>query len=248
MKYSFATAFLVLSFLLAGCSNQPPADSQFSVTPEPGGKPAFTQPTIIVNVQPETTTTGAYPAPANTEATAYPGPQPTVYATSADGRTKTALESYPVALDAAKQSFSPDAQLFAVAPSTIMISNLGGLPVVSGWFYKFKTTESRREYIVQVVDGQLNGTTQAESVKDPTPRELPIDMTQIKIDSNQVLEQFKAYAAEKSIPTDGIIFDLELVNLEGKGGPVWSVVDPNQRLWLYSVSATNGNVVENPHN
>jgi hypothetical protein len=256
MKYTFVLMCLLLSLVLGGCSNQAPAEPQYSVTPEPGGQPAFTQPTIVVNVQPEGSDSGAYPAPATTDSTAYPGPattdstgypgpQPT-QSGSADGRAQTALEAYQLALETSKKNFGPDAELYAIAPSSIMIGNLGGVPVLPGWFYKFKNAGSRREYIVQIVDARVSGTTTAESIQDPTPKELAIDMSQVKIDSTQVLEQFKAYAAEKNIPTEGVTFDLELVNLEGAGGPTWSVVDPNQRLWLYTVSAANGNVVANP--
>ncbi len=77
------------------------------------------------------------------------------------------------------------------------------MPVVPGWFYKFKNAGSRRDFIVQVVDGQISGTTAAESIQDPKPKELALDMSQVKIDSTQVFEQFKQYATEKTFPQQG---------------------------------------------
>jgi hypothetical protein len=62
-----------------------------------------------------------------------------------------------------------------------------------------------------------------------------------------VFEQFKSVAAQRSLPTDPAAYDFELVNLEGKGGPTWSIIDPTTKMWLYSVNATNGNEVPNPH-
>jgi hypothetical protein len=247
MKYVFVLPLLLASLTLGACNTQSPTPSAFSVTPEPGGAPAFTQPTVVVNVEPGAEGTATYPGPASADSTAYPGPQPAQSTGSADGRTGTALEGYELALATAQQNYSPDVQLYGIVPSSIMSRNLGGLPTVPGWFYKFKNPGERREFIVQVVDGQVNGTTMAEAIEEPTPKELPIDLSQVKLDSTQVLEQFTTYAAENNIPTEGVTFDLELANLEGAAGPTWSVVDPDERRWLYSISAANGNTVPNPH-
>ncbi|MBI1800577.1 MAG: hypothetical protein HYR71_02985 [Chloroflexi bacterium] len=157
------------------------------------------------------------------------------------------MTGYKVALQAAQARFSPEAKLYAVLPSSIMISNLGGLPVLSGWFYRFKIAGSRREFIVQVVDGNLSGTTLAEAAVDVKPIELPIDPAQVKLDSPQVFAQFEKFAAQQNIKISGTTYDLELINPQGGSGYVWSVVDPAARRWLYSISATSGAEVPNPH-
>lgn len=235
---------LICMLLLTGCMTEAPAEPQFVVTPEPG-VPAFQAATA------EATSGTGYPATgvagtAGAETTGYPGAA-AASGNSVDGRSQTALESYELAEQTAKKDYSQDAELYAIVPSEIMIANLGGPPVLPGWFYKFKTPGSRREFIVQVVDETITGTTTAESLAETEPAELQLDLSDVKLDSPAVLEQFKKVAAERNLETEGKIYDLELVNPEGKGGPIWSVVDPATKQWLYSVSAANGSEVPNPH-
>ena len=242
----FVPICIVLSLLLAACADPPVAEERFVVTPEPG-LPAFTEPATPSGTDypaPPTSGTG-YPAPA-TAGTGYPGPT-TTSSNSADGRSESALTSYERAAEVARNEYDPEAQLYGIVPSGIMLTNLGNPPVLPGWFYKFKREGSRREFIVQVVDEVVTGTTIAEPMQELQPAELPIDLSQVKIDSPQVLEQFEAVAAERNLQTDGVSYDLELVSLEGSSGPVWSVVDPATKEWLYSISAANGNEVPNPH-
>lgn len=164
-----------------------------------------------------------------------------------DGRSQTALASYRIAYEAAKERFSPDAKLYAIMPSAIMIGNLGGPPVRLGWFYEFKLPDSRRMFIVQIVDGVVSGTTQAEAIADVKPTELPIDLSTVKLDSPQVFEKFGTIAAQRGIDIGNNVYDLELINAEGGSGPVWSVVDPMTLKWLYSMHATTGEEVRDPH-
>ncbi len=227
---------LVTLLVLPACTTTPaPAQQSIVVTPEPGA-PVFTPPDQNAS---------AYPAPAQTD-DAYPGPQTTVVSSS-NGRSQSVLQSYEPALQLARTQLSPDAQLYGVVPSTIAIGNLGGPPVVPGWFYKFKREGSRREFIVQVVDGRVTGSTTAESIEEPTPAELPIDVSQIKIDSDQVFALFKERAPELGITPGDTVYDLELVSLAGKNGPTWSVVDPASKKWLFSVNAVSGEPAANPH-
>jgi len=166
---------------------------------------------------------------------------------SKDGRSQSALTSLKVAERIAKEEYDPEARLYAIIPSGIMISNLGRPPVLPGWFYKFKRENSRREFTVHVADGQATGTTLAEPAVLPDEKELPIELDKVKFDSPQVFKRFQAFAAKQNIVVEGKVFDLELTNIEGKGGPVWSVVDPETNRWLYSINAANGAEVGNPH-
>jgi hypothetical protein len=186
-----------------------------------------------------------YPGPEQTAGAAYPAPTPDPSA-SADGRRLTALESYQLAQEEAAQNYDQAARLYAIVPSEIMLGNLGGPPVLPGWFYRFKIPGQQREFIVQVVDGNVTGTTLAESIEEPRPAELPLDVEQIQIDSDDVLERFAEVAAQRDLQTEGVTYDLELVNLEGGDGPVWSVVDPRTRSWIYSVDAVTGEEVPDP--
>ncbi len=170
---------LVTLLLISACMAPQAGEQRFVVTPVPG-TPIFAQPEQ---------TAGAYPAPEQTT-DAYPDPQAGTQvpaASSPDGRAMTVLESFDAARERARTEYNPDVQLYAVLPSAIMIQNLAGPPVAPGWFYKFKSEGSRREFIVQTVDGQTTGSTVAEPIEDPTPAELPIDVLQgvSKADANE---------------------------------------------------------------
>lgn len=206
-----------------------------------------------------TPTAGAYPLGGSGDS-GYPGPQaaapnngypaPEATATSGDpnGRANTALEGLAVAQEAASKELSPDAKLYAIVPSRIMIINLGSPPVVAGWFYKFKVPGSPRELVVQVVDNAISGTTAIEPIEPPAPAELPIDLDKVKLDSDEVYAKFVEKAPELGLTvSDPKSYDLELVSLEGQSGPIWSVVDPGTLAWLYSVNAATGDEVPNPH-
>lgn len=218
------------ALLLTACTSQAPATPQYVTTPVPA-TPVVAAP----SGQP------GYPVPA-AESSAYPGPSTgaSAAATSSDGRSQSALASYPVAEAAAKKNFDPKAQLNAINPSQIMLGNLGGPPVLPGWFYTFKVPGARRQFIVQVVDGTVTGTTLAEPIEDPKPIERPINVADVKVDSNQVFDTFKAAMAKQNVSTDNKRYDYELVNLEGTDGPAWSVVDASTQKWLFSVNATTG--------
>lgn len=255
IKYGiFAGAIL---FLLAGCGSRSIPDQpelEFSVTPEPGGQPVFSQPGNVNESVAE-----GYPAPSNGES-GYPGPlsnapngeNGTGYPApisphSQDGRLLTALQSYELAYPVAQSEFSTDAYLVEIVPSHIMLRNLGNPPVLPGWFFKFKKPDSRREFIVQVVDEIITGTTLTESAMDVTLPPQPIDVSQIVLDSPDVLNKFKEIGSARGVWSESIAYDLALVHLEGTDGPVWSVVDPITFDWLFSVDAITGEEVENPY-
>jgi hypothetical protein len=228
---------LSAALLLGACAGDNTATPVFVTTPVPGGAPQFSAPTSQA---------GSYPAPSGGPAAGYPAPAQ-AGTSSSDGRIQSALTSYKVAADTAAKDYNPDARLYGIIPSRIMIGNLGGPPVKLGWFYKFKTPGSPREYIIQVVDAVVSGTTQAEPLGEIKPAELPIDVSQLKLDSDKVLKQFQEVAKTRGINTEGVIYDLELANLEGSGGPTWSVVDPASKKWLYSINAISGQEVSDPH-
>jgi hypothetical protein len=160
----------------------------------------------------------------------------------------TVIDSLPGAQSAAKERFDPNAKLYAVLPSHAMILNLNSPPVLPGWFYKFKAEGSPREFIVQIVNGQISGTNEIEPIEPSKPLELPIDLAAVKITSDQVFASFQQKAPSLGLKVDDPkMYDLELVNLEGAGGPIWSVFDPTTYKWIYSVNATSGEEVPNPH-
>ncbi len=246
MQYFHRVLVFVIVFflLLAGCTDSPESQNlEYVVTPEPEGQPDF-----LVDV-PSDGYPGAgegYPSPAGSSVgdSGYPSP---VNQYSVDGRAQTVLQSYDLVYPVALDEFHPDAYLAAIVPSQIMLANLGGPPVLPGWFFKFRRPESRREFIIHVVDDTITGTTLTEAAMDVGPLELPIDLSQVQFDSNDVLEQFRVIGSERGIWSEAISYDLELVYLQGSGGPVWSIVEPNTREWLLSINAGTGEETENPH-
>ena len=171
---------LVLLLVACGATSEEVPDLEFSATPEEGGAPQFV------------VTPDGYPVAVLAEPAieGYPGPGSTVVGQSIDGRKQTAVAAYELALAVALDEFSPEAYLYTIAPSNIMLSNLGNPPVLPGWFYIFKKPESRREFIVQVVDSIITGTTLTESISDIQPAPLPIDINQVVLDSDEIFTLF----------------------------------------------------------
>lgn len=233
-----AGLLFTLVLLIGACGAAPETpDLEFSATPVEGGAPQFLA------------TSDGYPI-AGLDAPVvdgYPGPAGTVVGQSADGRSQTALSAYEIALGVALAEFAPDAYLHTIAPSNIMLSNLGNPPVLPGWFFIFKRPDSRRELIVQVVDSIVTGTTLTESVSDIQPTPLPIDMSQVVLDSDDVFELFNEVGSSRGLVQEGVPYDLELIYLTGSDTPVWSVVDPFTQQWVISFSAVTGEEVPNPY-
>lgn len=229
MLFSYRRLLIILLLLLlTACSTAPSsADLPYQVTP------------IVV-----TPDVSGYPYPSNSTEP-YPVPTST---TSPFGRSVSVADSLATAQEAVAQSFNPAAKLYGVVPSQIMLRNIGSPPVVSGWFFKFKVEGTVREFYVQVIDGQVSGTTEAEPVVQIQPQELPIDMALVQVTSEQVFARFLEKAPILGLTiTDPTSYDLELVHLEGKSHPIWSVVDPTTFTWLYSLDASTGEEVPNPH-
>lgn len=230
------TITLLLLFVLAACgaAEETPNDLTFSTTPESGGAPEFLD-----------ETQEGYPVeePEESGSEGYPAPASTLEGQSIDGRNQTAVAAYNLAMSVALDEFSPDAYLHTIAPSHIMLSNLGNPPVLPGWFYIFKRPDSRRELIVQVVDNLVTGTTLTESVSDIQPTPLPIDMSQIALDSDDVFARFDEVGGRQ----EGIPYDLELIYLTGSDAPIWSVVDPFSQQWVVSFNAITGEEAPNPY-
>ena len=251
MKYLYhILLIMILALLFSGCTNsESPQDFEYVTTPEVVDQSNFANTGSNSSGYPAalgSEDNGGYPAPLPAQGD---GEYPVAITTdsSRDGRAQTALQSYEKAYAVALTEFHPDAYLAAIAPSHIMLTNLGNPPVLPGWFFKFRKPDSRREFIVQVVDDVISGSTLTESAMELATVENPIDISQINIDSDDVLEKFKTVGEERGLWSEYIAYDLELVNLSGTSGPVWSIVDPLTQEWLFSVNAITGEEVENPY-
>lgn len=239
---------LACALLLAGCGPNP-QDRPFQATLAPAtAAPIETPEGAYPAPQTLPTPDGVYPAPA--DVSAYPDPNaqaPTAGPADPafEGRDQTALESYKAALEYAEQEFGP-VRFYAILPSHIMLQNFGNPPVEPGWFYKFQSEGDPAFHFVQVVDGLVLGARSLTPLGEEEVQE-PIDMDRVTIDSPEVFERFRQRAPELGITIDErLTYDLELVQLPGSPAPVWSVVTPDTRQWLYSLNAVTGEEVPNP--
>lgn len=247
MHHLYRTFFIIGTvLLLVNCSSntQESQSLEFVVTPEADGHPAFMDTDSGYPVQSDNSIGYPNQPPSSANDSGYPAP---ISTHSNNGRTQTVIESYELANSVALNEFHSNAYLAAIIPSHIMLINLGNPPVVPGWFFKFRKPDSRREFIVQVVDDIISGTTLTESAMDAGYVENPIDIPQLTLDSTDVLVQFQEIGTERGIWSEVLAYDLELVNLEGSEGPVWSVVDPLTQEWLFSIDAITGEEVSKPY-
>jgi hypothetical protein len=73
-------------------------------------------------------------------------------------------------------------------------------------------------------------------------------LSQVVLDSPSVFELFGEFAAENGLASpDDVLYDLELVNLEGSGGATWLVVDAVTFERLFALDALTGEQVRNPY-
>ena len=162
-----------------------------------------------------------------------------------DGRFRAAMASYPPAEEKAK-AWNPTAVLYEIVPSYTMQRNLGLPPSAPGWFFKFGIPGSPLEYFVQVLDGHVAGSTEAQPILiEPLPYEtLPINIRALKVDSSQVLEVFQKEGGGELKRTK---IDYHLVHLKGTPNPVWSLFNDNDPgSPLISIDAVTGETVSDP--
>ncbi len=236
----------LITLICTGCTNANNAPNQtYVVTPEVATSPmpGFSSPSSTGYPNP-----GSYPVPTIDQVLpGYPEPSTPNIPVSTDGRSQTALQSYAFALKTAQEYFSPQANLRAILPSRAMLNNLGNPPVPLGWFYMFRAPDQGADFFVQIVDGEVSGTEKLIPLEFEQPLQMPIDVSQVRIDSDKALEIFRQNAPAKGITVlDGVAYDLELVLLEDQNQPVWSVVAPESGLWIYSINAVTGEELANP--
>jgi hypothetical protein len=199
----------------------------------------------LITASPSATPTQMFTPSSSATPTQMLTPTPSQPATLDDGRFRTAMGSYPLAEEKAK-AWNPTAVLYEIVPSYTMQRNLGLPPSAPGWFFKFGMPGSPLEYFVQVLDGHVSGSTEAQPILiEPLPYEtLPINIKDLKVDSSHVLETIqKARGGELK----RIKIDYHLVHLKGDPNPVWSLYDDNDPgSPLISIDAVTGETVPDP--
>ncbi|MEI7768748.1 MAG: hypothetical protein WCI67_02110 [Chloroflexales bacterium] len=233
------TLALAGALLIAACSNKP-ADLPYKTTAIP----------VTPTVAQAPAASGGYPAPAaNANDTGYPAPPAQAAGATDEGRSQTVFQSYQAALTWATQNFGPDAQLYEVVPSRVMLANLGNPPTALGWFYKFRAASKQGDDLfVQVVNGQFSGSRVLSPLGEVPKPELPIEISKLTIDSSKALEIFAQRGPAMGVTVDPhATYDLHLINLQGTPGPIWSVLSPKDSTPILWIDASTGGEASDPN-
>ncbi|MGQ9554599.1 MAG: hypothetical protein ACUVWR_10845 [Anaerolineae bacterium] len=138
------------------------------------------------------------------------------------GRSATALSSYSLAEATAKQ-WSSDAYFLGIMPSWIMERNLPMLPAKAGWFYRFGHPADTLELYVQVADGAVTGSTEAQAIRFDDFKPTPLDRATVKLDSSDVRQIYLDSLNGGQASDDNLDYALQFdANLNK---PVWFIYD-----------------------
>ncbi len=169
---------LALALALAACGRSKPAPTD---TPVPAPTSAPTAAAVAATPTLPAAPTESVPAfvsPISPIPSAHRG-------ISLDsGRSASALTWLDLAQTSAR-AWDSEAEFLGISPSFIMERNLPFLPSQSGWFYRFGRAVDALEFYVQVVDGVVSGTTEAEAIGD-RPKPVAVDPAAVALDSDDV--------------------------------------------------------------
>ena len=168
-----------------------------------------------------------------------------------DGRDMSAVDAFYVAQEKAL-AWNPRAVLFEIPASRVMQRNLG-LPTTgpAGWFFMFQEPGSPVEFYIQVVEGKVYGSTEAQPIiiGDPPFTYLPLALSKLPISNVDAFRIFlknngQEYVADHA-PVD---FDYRLVHLKGVPNPVWSIYDTLSagESALLHIDAVTGDLANDP--
>jgi len=197
---------------------------------------------LIVLLSSSCNTAKTYPAPSSENA--YPGPSTSINSS----HDYTVTESVPIATIKAKD-WNQDAVLYAVFPSLQMSHNLG-LPGISpGWFFMFKVPGNPIEFYIQVLNGEITGSTKAQPILgEQLPYQYqPLNINKIKINSDEAF--LFLLEKETSLNSDSNRqIDYRLIHLEGQENPVWTLfrIEGDELIPLIHIDAITGLEVTDP--
>ncbi len=157
------------------------------------------------------------------------------------GRSASALAWLELA-QASAQAWHAEAEFLGISPSFIMERNLPFLPSQAGWFYRFGRAEDALEFYVQVADGVVTGTTEAEAIGE-RPQPVPVDLAAVTLDSDDVRGIYVATAeGEGALDSEldySLAYDTDLRH------PVWWIwnVAIDEENPVLAVDAASGEIV-----
>lgn len=203
-------------------------------TPTPTPAPVAPAATSTPQVLP-TSTTPAFVSPVSPIPYSRPGiPLDT-------GRSESALTWLNIARETAA-TWQEDALFLGIQPSFIMERNLPFLPAQAGWFYRFGREGDALEFYVQVADGEVTGTTEAEAIgARATPT--PIDAEALSLDSAEAQEVYLASPGAEGARLTELDYSLEYSADEG--APLWWVwnLEISDTEPVFAINALTGEEV-----
>ncbi|NLT42745.1 MAG: hypothetical protein GXX93_08740 [Anaerolineae bacterium] len=235
MRSRTLVALAVLALLVAACGRSQPDPTS---TPVPT---ATTTPTVA----PAAATPTLAPLPTGTQPAFVSPISPIPYAHRGipldSGRSASALTWYNLAEEAA-HAWYPEAQFLGIAPSFIMERNLPFLPSQAGWFYRFGRAEDALEFYIQVANGTISGSTEAEAIGE-REQPVPVDLAAVALDSDDVRALYLATPEGEGTPDSEL--DYTLAYDTNLGGPVWWVwnVALSDEAPVLAVDAATGDTV-----
>lgn len=157
------------------------------------------------------------------------------------GRSASALAWVELA-QASAQAWDAEAEFLGISPSFIMERNLPFLPSQAGWFYRFGRAEDALEFYVQIVDGAVSGTTEAEAIGE-RPKPVAVDLAAVSLDSEDVREIYLGTAEGEGALDSQLDYTLAYdTSLER---PVWWLWDVSisEEAPVLAVDAATGEIV-----
>ncbi|MGI6207655.1 MAG: hypothetical protein ACOYEW_05505 [Anaerolineae bacterium] len=222
-------AFLAaLALIVAACGGSSPAATDTPAPAEPAAATATPQPAATL-AEP------VFVSPVSPIPFDRPGlPLNT-------GRSETALAWVDLAIEAA-QKWSPDAQFLGIQPSYVMERNLPFMPSAAGWFYSFGRPQDVLQYYVQVVDGRVTGSVEAEAIGE-RPKPQPVDVNAVVLDSDDALQVY-LNSLSGAAPSEANI-DYSLAVDPDLGKAIWWIynLEESDQKPVLAVDAATGQVL-----
>lgn len=164
-------------------------------------------------------------------------------------RTTDVKEVYPFA-ETRALLWNKDAYFVGVVPSKQTGANIGRMPAIPGWFFKFKAPGTLTELYLQIVGHGFGGQHEAAPILfEPLPYiELAIDIDEIELQATDVLQYYLSEKGRQGLEgiTDPYL-DFRLIHLEGDPNPVWSLyTDSLNGVSLLNLDAVTGEEVRDP--
>lgn len=164
--------------------------------------------------------------------------------------THDPFASFPLARPLAR-AWHPDAVWYGIAPFTSLEWAIALPADQPAWVYRFGTPDGAREYLVQIIDGQVTGAMEfpfPDYIEPGLQRLEPIDAeAEGLLDSESVRAVYLAQEGNLLAEYPDMLLDYRLAHLRECGRPVWMLIDAARLAEpIFVMDAQSGEVVTDP--